>query len=99
MNMNEVAFKEYFHRIYELLETDRARIADFIEDSPDLTDLADRLEYELEAGHGEWASEVNESYNREIIELLDLLDGNGFDVKYNVDYTFIYIRVVNKDEN
>ena len=42
MNMNEVAFKEYFHRIYELLETDRARIADFIEDSPDLTDLADR---------------------------------------------------------
>ena len=63
MNINEVAFKEYFHRIYELLETDRARIADIIEDNPDLTDLADRLEYELEAGHGEWASEVNESYN------------------------------------
>ena len=97
--MNEVAFKEYFHRIYELLETDRARIADFIDESPDLTDLAERLEHELEEGRGEWASEVNESYNREIIELLDLLDGNGFDVKYNVDYTFIYIRVVNKDEN
>lgn len=99
MNINEVAFKEYFHRIYELLEIDRARIADFIEDSPDLTDLAERLEYELETGHGEWASEVNESYNPGIVELLDLLDGNGFDIKHNLDYTFIYICAVNKNEN
>lgn len=99
MTIKEAAFKKYFNRIYELLKTDRARIADFIYGNPDLTDLAERLEHELEEGRGEWASEVNESYNLGIIELLDLLDGNGFDVKYNVDYTFIYIRVVNKNEN
>jgi len=99
MNVNEIAFKEYFNKIYKRLETDRARIADIIEEDPELTDLAERLEYELEKGHDEWASEVNESYNLKIIELLDLLDGNGFKVQYNIDYTFIYISAVDKNEN